>query len=193
MENKIDIRVLKTYKLLHLAFTGLLEKKSFEELTVSELCDKAMIRKNTFYSHFSDKYEYFNFYLSELRKEFQENASKRMDTKNPADYSLQMLHEMFQFLQTNRLVLKKMENSNRALFLYQSLEEQVSLELSHILLEMNPQIPSIDLSLLISFYSGGIINVMRWWINHPTELTEDIIAEKLIQLIPLSTNFSTDI
>ena len=61
MEPKLDLRIQKTYLSLHNAFTELLEEKKFEEFTVNELCERAMIRRNTFYKHFADKYEYFTF------------------------------------------------------------------------------------------------------------------------------------
>ena len=66
MEKKIDLRLRKTYQSLHAAFTELLEEKRFEELTVGELCDRAAIRRTTFYKHFADKYDYFAFYLQEM-------------------------------------------------------------------------------------------------------------------------------
>ncbi|MFR7670084.1 MAG: hypothetical protein ACLU0O_04550 [Collinsella sp.] len=39
---------------------------SFEDLTVAMLCDRAMIRRTTFYKHFRDKNDYFAFYIDEL-------------------------------------------------------------------------------------------------------------------------------
>ena len=66
MEKKTDLRIQKTYLALQNAFEALLEEKRFEELTVNELCDKAMIRRTTFYKHFADKYEFFAFYIREM-------------------------------------------------------------------------------------------------------------------------------
>ena len=60
----MDLRIQKTYMGLHNAFTDLLEEKRFENITVNELCEKAMIRRTTFYKHFADKYEYFTFYMN---------------------------------------------------------------------------------------------------------------------------------
>ena len=57
MEKNTDLRIQKTYLALQNAFVALLEEKRFEELTVNELCDRAMIRRTTFYKHFGDKYE----------------------------------------------------------------------------------------------------------------------------------------
>ena len=51
MEEKMDLRIKKTYLSLHNAFVELLEEKCFEELTVNELCDRAMIRRTTFYEY----------------------------------------------------------------------------------------------------------------------------------------------
>lgn len=96
MEVKLDLRIYKTYKALHEAFTEILEHKSFEDLTVNELCDKAMIRRATFYKHFADKYEYFNFYLSELREEFKTRVCTQIDLSDPKAYSIQMLKEILE-------------------------------------------------------------------------------------------------
>ena len=59
-------RIKKTYRALFDAFTELLEEHRFEDLTVAMLCDRAMIRRTTFYKHFRDKNDYFAFYIDEL-------------------------------------------------------------------------------------------------------------------------------
>lgn len=51
----MDLRIKKTYRALFDAFTELLEEHRFEDLTVAMLCDRAMIRRTTFYKHFRDK------------------------------------------------------------------------------------------------------------------------------------------
>ena len=185
MEKKLDLRVQKTYKSLHQAFTELLEEKSFEEFTVCELCDKAMIRKNTFYLHFGDKYEYFNFYLSELREELQMNISNKEGLTDPAAYSAHMLHEMFQSVQKHKKILLRLKQSNRMSFLYEALQEQISIELYNIMVNINGNKPSAELDLIISFYAGGLINTVYWWLNNPTRLDEKTITETLTTTIGL--------
>ena len=58
MEKKSDLRVRKTYEALMRAFEDLLTGKTFDDITVNELCERAMIRRPTFYSHFEDKYDF---------------------------------------------------------------------------------------------------------------------------------------
>ena len=185
METKLDLRIYKTYKALHDAFTEILEHKSFEELTINELCDKAMIRRATFYKHFTDKYEYFNFYLSELRESFKEQVSTKTDISDPVAYSTQMLHEMLLFGRKHKKILDRMKYSNRMSFLYQSLLEQISLELRYVFISAQKKKPTPELELIISFYAGGLINAVFWWLNNPTKLDEDAIAEQIVKLVPL--------
>ena len=47
---KEDLRVKKTKRALTLAFIELLKVKHFEDITINELCEKAEIRRATFYS-----------------------------------------------------------------------------------------------------------------------------------------------
>jgi len=185
MEKKLDLRVQKTYKSLHTAFSELLEEKTFEDFTVLELCERAMIRKNTFYLHFGDKYEYFNYYLSELREEFKNNIRSKKEYNDPNDYSIYMLQELFQFTKEHQSILKRLKQSNRMSFLYEALQEQVSLELYNVMININKNKPSPELDLLISFYAGGIVNTTYWWLNNPDKLDESTIAEKLLQMVPL--------
>lgn len=56
----VDLRIQKTYAALTQAFTEMLKVKQFEQITVKELCDAAMVRTATFYNHFSDKLEFEN-------------------------------------------------------------------------------------------------------------------------------------
>lgn len=62
MEN-LDLRVQKTYKSLIETFEVLLHEKEFEKISVTEICNAAMIRRPTFYTHFLDKYDFLTFFI----------------------------------------------------------------------------------------------------------------------------------
>ena len=65
MEKKIDLRIIKTKKNIYDAFISLMSEKTFEEIKVSEICDRALINRSTFYSHFDDKYTLFDSLISD--------------------------------------------------------------------------------------------------------------------------------
>lgn len=58
MSKKQDLRYIRTNQLLCNAFKDLLEKKKFDDITIQELCNHALIRRATFYTHFIDKYDF---------------------------------------------------------------------------------------------------------------------------------------
>lgn len=66
----MDLRIQKTYKALTDTFLELLEEKHLEDITVEELCSRAMIRRATFYKHFADKNDFFVFLVREIQQKF---------------------------------------------------------------------------------------------------------------------------
>ena len=105
MDEKLDLRIIKTYLALHNAFIELLEEKRFEDITVNELCDRAMIRRTTFYKHFADKYEYFTFYIRELVSTFQDRLAPDVADDEVGDYLLHMSREMLRFMKQHEKVV----------------------------------------------------------------------------------------
>lgn len=59
MRGKTDIRVLKSKRDLRNGLFELLKTKTFDKITVIEICEVAEINKMTFYKHYNDKYDLF--------------------------------------------------------------------------------------------------------------------------------------
>lgn len=68
--NKLDLRVVRTRKLLLGGLYELLEEKEFSKLTIDQICDRSMVHRTTFYKHFHDKYELLEVLLNNLSEEF---------------------------------------------------------------------------------------------------------------------------
>lgn len=57
MKEKTDLRVIRTQRSIYEAFFALLREKNFDEITVQDIADRALINRNTFYLHYQDKRE----------------------------------------------------------------------------------------------------------------------------------------
>ena len=55
-----DKRIVKTRALLRSTLQDLVAERSFETVTVKQICEKADVSRVTFYSHFPDKYALLN-------------------------------------------------------------------------------------------------------------------------------------
>ena len=60
-ENELDPRVKRTRRLITNAFIELIEEKGFQSATVADITKRATINRSTFYAHFEDKYDLFDF------------------------------------------------------------------------------------------------------------------------------------
>ena len=62
-----DLRVRRTRKLLPDALVALLAVQPFESITVRQICERAMVHRATFYTHFTDKYELLRSVLNDVQ------------------------------------------------------------------------------------------------------------------------------
>lgn len=60
MEQKSDLRVTKTRRLIKATFLELVQAKPIQKITVTELAKRAEISKGTFYLHYLDIYDLYN-------------------------------------------------------------------------------------------------------------------------------------
>lgn len=184
MEKKTDLRIKKTYLALEKAFTELLEKKPFESITINELCDAAMIRRTTFYKHFDDKYDYFNFCMANMIQNSKEHVSIELLRKNPVEYTELRLAEHLEFMRTHRKIIQNLKNSNMIAFYYQNLQKQIEDELRDVLMQIGALEASNKTDFTISLYAGAFISAMGWCVDHPDALSAKEIATLIINNLP---------
>ena len=72
---RLDPRVKRTRELLVKAFNELVAEKGHSGLTVQEIAERATINRATFYAHFRDQYELFDYVISEA---FREEMRRRL-------------------------------------------------------------------------------------------------------------------
>lgn len=108
----LDLRKERTLKLLDDAFTGLIEEKPFEEISVAELCNRAMIRRATFYRHFSNKEEYLAFYIRNRRSEIDSEIASNSADLDLNEYCKAMTAELVKLAYQNEKFLRGLKLSS---------------------------------------------------------------------------------
>lgn len=74
MAKKEDLRIIKTKAALTNAFYAMLEEISLEEITVNDLCERAEVRRATFYKHFNDKNDFVTYLVKDVRDKFEKEV-----------------------------------------------------------------------------------------------------------------------
>lgn len=165
----MDLRIEKTYRSLMNAFTKLIQEYPYERITVAMLCDEAMIRRTTFYKHFSDKAAFFSFFIESLRINLQKQSDKARE-EGEGDASTfgllisflidheKMMDNIFDSSMVGNMLVVMCDKVAQSIVEtyreeYEAHEHQVSLEASS------------------QFVAGGIIRLIEmWWqLGHKPE------------------------
>ena len=186
MEEKMDLRIRKTYLALHSAFSSLLEEKRFEEITVNQLCDRAMIRRTTFYKHFADKYEYFAFYLREIVAAFQEQLAPGVREEEAGAYLLHMSREMVRFMKQHQRLVENVKNSSVFPMLLSIMLDQISSDVTMVLRRTKQDaMDRQQIEDVAAFYAGGITNALFCYTKAGIPLDEEQFFETISRVMPV--------
>jgi AcrR family transcriptional regulator len=110
---KEDARIIKTKENLVSSFEALLSEKKFEDITINEVCQKANIRRATFYKHFEDKYDFLGYFMKTLRVKF-DKTGKYGAPDATVGYYIEYAHEIINFLDENDKILRNILESEDA-------------------------------------------------------------------------------
>lgn len=178
-EKKTDLRVLKTRQALRNSFIDLIREKTFESITVNELCDKALIRRATFYKHYADKYDFVVDYIREQITQFRLELTEEHPDTTPAAYCTKMFLHFISFVEQEHIPLKAIENH-----LFSIMASIITEEIYYDMLNYletytakHPPVP-VDTKILSSFYSGGIVRLATDWFMKPQTMNlDDYVAQ----------------
>ena len=73
MNQKTDLRIIKTRRSIKEAFMELILMKPVNKITVTELAERAEISKGTFYLHYLDIYDLYNRLVEEVANKIAES------------------------------------------------------------------------------------------------------------------------
>ena len=175
---KIDIRVKRTHKQLIQSFLVLLNQKSFDNISISEICETANVHRATFYKHFNDKTEFLNFCVKELLEDTDlTNVLSSPTPKNVKESCMSFVKVLFTFIDENKVLFSAVFSENHSLSfdtaLVSVITEFCSAKLKHVLAEL----PSHKAEIFSNFYAGSVIGVIKWYVrNYEICPLEDIYA-----------------
>ena len=70
-----DLRQRRSKQHMSEALLGLMAERPYREISVVDICERAMVHRTTFYAHFEDKNALFRYVLQELQRGFEEEQA----------------------------------------------------------------------------------------------------------------------
>ena len=176
--NNQDLRVQRTKKALITTFSDLLEMKSFENITIQDLCEKANVRRSTFYRHFNDKYDLLNHIVGTLIEYFRTLHLPEIDPKDPRQFFNKFMKDILLFISDNKAMVKSVISINIYSEVYQILYNQIYAVVKRQI-EFDKQIGQfyIDEFIYGEFLAGGILSVILNWIQYGQQSIDDVSSD----------------
>ena len=101
-----DLRYVKTERAIRDAFFELLEESEFDKVSVTDITQRAQINRNTFYLHYSDKFNLVNSILIDFVQELSQQALKVIDQAEKPDTATFNQYFLTIFVSANRIKKK---------------------------------------------------------------------------------------
>lgn len=173
VDKTIDLRIRRTHKLIFDALTSLLTEKAFEDIRISDICDRAMVHRTTFYKHFEDKYQLLDFSLEKTLAGFREKSMNSTSDINSREYYINLIRHLFEHMYENKKLysIGLLNDGSTTKLLKRTVIECIKSSLeSNVENGIKLTVPTPIIS---EFYSAAIVNLARWWLESNTPVSID--------------------
>jgi AcrR family transcriptional regulator len=173
----VDRRVSRTRVLLHNALLSLLSEKSYETITVEEICERANVGRSTFYAHYTGKDDLkrsgIDDHLRKLLAEHQRESLKR--SGEPSDDGFGFSLAMFEHARDHRDLYRALAGGRGGAIalgtIRQVLSDAVREELRSAASRAHWHGRQLDVA--VQFVVGGYMAVLTWWLDRGAKLPPD--------------------
>lgn len=181
MANKEDLRVKKTKKALYEALMALLSEKTFDAITVNELCEVVGIRRATFYKHYNDKFAFLTSFTHALRNRFDTLIYKTDEKYFSADYYVAYAKRIVGYISEHSDAVANLIKSTLFPMMLTIILEQNyndTLERLNASIECGMKL-STSPEITAATCAGGVASAIYMWlmtgkVKSPDELAEEI-------------------
>lgn len=175
--NKTDLRIQRTQKAIVDAFYELLDEKSFGSITVIDICERALINRGTFYTHFEDKYQLLEKCISDIMYGLHEQVKKAHGDSDLITYYNEVMELGINFLDRYRKRIKTIIIKADSALVFDKVHEILTHNIVNRLSKAKPKDGKgkLPADILAEFFAGGIISLIKWWLlQEPNYTLEDI-------------------
>lgn len=185
----MDLRIKKTQRTLSQALDSLLDEKNYEDITVSEICSRAEVRRATFYDHFSDKYDLLSFVIKRIIAEYSSRIVKpipdNLDEDKRRQFYTTVIVQTIEVVKENIVKIRHAMGSGSYQLLTEAWHDEVVDDIEqHLLSDFNAGMElSLSIPLLAEIYFGLLSGIVNWMIGQTAPVDEKTIAQYAENLV----------
>lgn len=179
MKSKVDLRIIKTRTNIKNTFIELLFEKEFNEITIQNILDKALINRSTFYNHYSDKYELAEQLVDEILKNATLFINERFSDKKENDLFSTIYKAYVHLYDQKKTILALWKIRTNTLHLYEDIENLLKKNFMQYLILHNNCKDSSLLDYYSTLYSSLVLTTLKWFLTSGKESDIKKILEQI--------------
>ena len=188
MDKKTDLRIQRTQKAIIDTFYELLEEKHFSAITIIDICDRALINRGTFYTHFQDTYQLLEKCVYDMMMALDEEVDRVHGDSDMVVYYNDMFDVAIAFLESNRRRIKTIITKADSNLVFNKVHEIIKQNIMKKVGRL-PSKTRVPLEVLAEFFAGGLIQVVKWWITEDPIYPAEQIKLHLYNLVKNTLKF----
>lgn len=184
-DESLDLRQRRTRQSLVRALEELLAERPFQSLSVTDICQRAMVHRTTFYAHFNDKQELLRYLLLGVERRCVEICLPKDWSGEARDYFLTAARNVLDFFQSRRSLYRACLRSGADIDAH-VLEDQAAEDLVQLLSQprFHTAFPDSDPRITARFYTGAMLSLLRWWLDSEDPVPVERLIAHLEHFIP---------
>lgn len=185
---KTDLRVKRTNKMIIDAFIHLVEKSRFEQVTVQDIADEAMINRATFYAHYKDKQDLYETIFDYALTAF-------TSVLNPAELVkgnlIKVKHielvmtKIYSNIQENRKFYLTIMDGSANEILRKKIADILNEQYADIFnrLKITENDIEVPMDFIIEYMTSIFVGTLHWWLTTDSQMTPEHLAKLVIKLV----------
>ena len=184
MRTKEDARVTKTKEKLYNTFIAMLAEKTYEEITVNDICASAGIRRATFYKHFVDKFNFSAAMTAAFINNFDVRSAMQYRGYS-VEYHVEYAKRLVNYFIENEKVVRLMYKSNMVHSLIVLITEQNYIVLKErlALSIKNGERLVASVDTVATMLASGIGTMITKWFQLDKPTSVDVLTSEIEKMI----------
>ncbi|WP_160723549.1 TetR/AcrR family transcriptional regulator [Bacillus sp. USDA818B3_A] len=176
--SKVDRRIAKSQVAIKNAVTELMSEKSFDDITIQDIADRADVNRGTIYLHYTDKYDL----LDKMIEEHMDNLRELCQSASEMTFQ-EGNYVWYEYFERNYLFFSTMLASKGAPYFRSRFLDLVVEEFKSEVDIAIGKNKGLNQEVILQFFGSAVVGSVEWWFKNEMPLSARIMAEQTGELL----------
>jgi AcrR family transcriptional regulator len=171
--SKVDRRIAKSQVAIKNAVIELMTEKSFDNITIQDIADRADVNRGTIYLHYTDKYDL----LDKMIEEHMDNLRELCQTASEMTFQ-EGNYVWFEYFERHYLFFSTMLASKGEPYFRSRFLDLVVEEFTAEVDNTEGKNKGFSDDVILQFFGSAVVGAVEWWFKNGMPLPARVMAEQ---------------